>query len=156
MPVADYLAARLWQPMGAEADAAWNIDAAGQEATYCCLNAVLRDYARLGLLLAHDGLREGREIIPPGWVRAATSLDERWPHLWPRTATRSFGYGYQTWLIPDGEREFALLGAHGQGVFVDPRSKLVMAHTAVRPRARDPGFLETMALWRALVKELGD
>lgn len=52
-PVAEYLQEKIWQPIGAEADATWLVDNSGQEATYCCLNAVLRDYARLGLLLAH-------------------------------------------------------------------------------------------------------
>jgi len=54
-PVAEYLSEKIWRPMGAEADATWLIDNAGQESAYCCVNAVLRDYARLGLLLAHDG-----------------------------------------------------------------------------------------------------
>src|SRR5207245_2020648 len=49
-PVAEYLEQKIWQPMGAEADATWLVDRSGQESTYCCLNAVLRDYARLGLL----------------------------------------------------------------------------------------------------------
>jgi len=50
--------------MGAEADATWLIDNAGMESAYCCVNAVLRDYARLGLLLAHDGRLGDRQIIP--------------------------------------------------------------------------------------------
>jgi CubicO group peptidase (beta-lactamase class C family) len=155
-PVADYLAAKLWQPMGAEAEATWNIDAAGQEATYCCLNALLRDYARLGLLLAYDGARDGREIIPRDWVLAATTPSDSSPHLKPGTATRFFGYGYQTWIFPDADRQFALLGVRGQTIFVHPRSKLVLVHTAVRRQSRDPGGAETVALWRALVQVLGN
>ena len=41
----------------------------GAGATYCCLNAVLRDYARLGLLLAHDGRRR-RPADHPGGLAA--------------------------------------------------------------------------------------
>jgi CubicO group peptidase (beta-lactamase class C family) len=155
-PVADYLATRLWQPMGAEAEATWNIDATGQEATYCCLNALLRDYGRLGLLLAHDGLRDDREIIPRDWVLAATTLNDRALHLKPGIATRFYGYGYQTWLLPGDDRQFALLGVRGQSIFVHPRSKLVLVHTAVRSQWRDPGGAETIALWRALVQALGN
>jgi CubicO group peptidase (beta-lactamase class C family) len=59
-PIADYLRDRIWQPIGTEADASWAIDGTGQEVTYCCFNAVLRDYARLGRLLAYDGAWEGR------------------------------------------------------------------------------------------------
>ena len=72
-PVAQYLHEKIWEPMGAEADASWLIDAAGQEATYCCLNATLRDYARLALLLAHDGRRGDRQIIPKAWLLEATT-----------------------------------------------------------------------------------
>jgi CubicO group peptidase (beta-lactamase class C family) len=47
-----------------------------------------------------------------------------------------------------------LLGVHGQAIFVDPASRLVMVHTAVRPMAQDIGP-EAFALWQAAVAELG-
>jgi CubicO group peptidase (beta-lactamase class C family) len=43
MSLTAYLQNRIWQPMGAEADAAWGVDPAGLEVASCCLNAVLRD-----------------------------------------------------------------------------------------------------------------
>jgi CubicO group peptidase (beta-lactamase class C family) len=45
--LSDYLQENLWERIGAEADAAWVIDAQGFEVAHCCFNAVLRDYARL-------------------------------------------------------------------------------------------------------------
>ena len=60
----DYLWEKIWDPIGAEADATWVIDAQGFEVAHCFFNAVLRDYARLGRLLAHDGNWDGRQIIP--------------------------------------------------------------------------------------------
>jgi CubicO group peptidase (beta-lactamase class C family) len=155
-PVADYLQEKIWEPMGAEADATWLIDRAGQEATYCCLNAVLRDYARLGLLLAHDGHWRGRQIIPRAWIEDATRVPPDQPHLRPGTARPFFGYGYQVWIFPGERRMFALLGVRGQAIFVDPASRLVMIHTAVRKQARDPGGREAIALWQSLVPELGN
>jgi CubicO group peptidase (beta-lactamase class C family) len=154
-PVADYLREKIWEPMGAEADATWLIDRSGQEATYCCLNAVLRDYARLGLLLAHDGNWRGRQLIPRAWIEDATRVPPDQPHLRPGTARPFFGYGYQVWLFPGERRMFALLGVRGQAVFVDPASRLVMVHTAVRKQARDPGGREATALWQSLVRQLG-
>ena len=73
-PVADYLHDRIWQAIGTEADASWAIDGTGQEITYCCFNAVLRDYARFGRLLAHDGAWNGRQLIPRSWVIDATTV----------------------------------------------------------------------------------
>ena len=73
-PITAYLEEKIWQPIGAEADATWLVDRSGQEATFCCINAVLRDYARLGLLLAHDGNWRGRQLIPAAWIRDATTV----------------------------------------------------------------------------------
>jgi hypothetical protein len=50
---------------------------------------------------------------------------------------------------------FALVGAYGQAIYVDPSSRLVMVHTAVRKRVEDPGNAETFALWRSVVGQLG-
>jgi CubicO group peptidase (beta-lactamase class C family) len=153
---AEYLQSRIWQFIGAEADATWLVDRAGQEATYCCLNAVLRDYARLGLLLAHDGNWRGRQIIPAAWVMDATTVRADQPHLLPRTATPFFGYGYQTWILPGERRMFSLRGVRGQLIYVDPQSKLVMVNTSVHRRPVDiPPLREAGALWAAVVRQLG-
>jgi len=37
-PITDYLREKIWQPIGAEAEASWAVDR-GQEVTYCCFNA---------------------------------------------------------------------------------------------------------------------
>jgi CubicO group peptidase (beta-lactamase class C family) len=153
-PVADYLQEKIWEPMGAEADATWIIDRSGQEATYCCFNAVLRDYARLGLLLAHDGNWRGRQLIPAAWIEEATHVAPNQTHLRPGIATRFFGYGYQVWIFPGERWMFALQGVRGQVIFVDPASRLVMVHTAVRKQWRDPGGAEAVALWQSLVQLL--
>jgi CubicO group peptidase (beta-lactamase class C family) len=155
-PVAEYLEQKIWQPIGAEADATWLVDNSGQEATYCCLNAVLRDYARLGLLLAHDGNWRGRQIIPAAWVMEATTVRADQPHLRPGEATSVLGYGYQTWILPGERRMFLLWGVRGQRIIVDPQSKLVMVNTAVHKQPIDlPPLREMGALWSALVRQLG-
>jgi CubicO group peptidase (beta-lactamase class C family) len=144
-PIADYLSERIWQPMGAEADASWLIDRTGQEATYSSFSAVLRDYARLGMLLAQGGRIGERQVIPADWLREMTRA-----HFNSNQTGRWFGYGFQTWIFPEGDGSFALLGVRGQTIFVDPARKLVMVHTAVRADARDTGGAETTALWRSL------
>jgi CubicO group peptidase (beta-lactamase class C family) len=156
-PLTEYLSQKIWQPIGAESDASWAIDRTGQEVTFCCFNAVLRDYARLGRLLAHDGSWEGRQVIPRQWLIDATTVRPSDSYLMPGVATPFYGYGYQVWLLPGAERRFALLGIRGQMIFVDPASKLVMVHTAVREKpAGDPGNAETVALWLAATRQLGN
>jgi len=129
-PITDYLGETIWQQIGTEADASWIIDGTGQEATFCCFNAVLRDYARLGRLLAHDGAWEGRQLIPRQWLLDATTVRPTEGYLAPGVASPFFGYGYQVWIFPGEQRRFALIGFRGQMILVDPASKLVMVHTA--------------------------
>ena len=70
--VAEYLSTPIWKKLGAEADAAWDVDQTGQEITFCCMVARLRDWARPGLMLAHDGFWNGQQIVPRQWVIEAT------------------------------------------------------------------------------------
>ena len=155
-PVANYLHDRIWDAIGAEADASWSVDGTGQETTFCCFNATLRDYARLGRLLANDGAWEGRQLIPRQWLLDATTVKLTDGYLAPGIATPYFGYGYQLWLFPGEQRRFALLGIRGQMILVDPASKLVMVHTAVRRNPADPASLaEPLALWFGVLELLG-
>lgn len=148
--LSDYLAARIWQPMGAEADANWMTDTSGQELAHCCFSAVLRDWARLGLMMAHDGFWNGRQIVPKQWLIDMTTPPADF--LRPGIMTKFYGYGYQTWILPGSRRQFALLGIHGQAIFVDPAAGLVLVHTAVRLKASgDPAAAELIVLWKALV-----
>ena len=127
-PLATYLSEKIWQPMGAEANATWLLDKGGYEAAFCCLNATLRDYARFGLLLARYGELDGKQIIPAEWVKAAITPQK--PHLQVGVATPNNGYGYQTWITHRTEPRFAALGIHGQAIYVDPKSQIVVVHTA--------------------------
>ncbi len=154
MPMAEYLSSRIWSRIGTESDAGWAVDAKDQEVAMCCLSATLRDYGRLGALLAHDGAWGGQQIIPADWVRAATSVAA--PFLAPGKDAGFYGYGYQVWLLPGLRRQFVLLGIHGQAIYVDPTAKLVLVHSAVRKLpSRDPEAAELGALWRALVAQQG-
>jgi CubicO group peptidase (beta-lactamase class C family) len=133
--VSAYASEKLWQPLGAEADAAWNIDATGQEVTFAYFNAVLRDWARLGLMLAHQGTWSGKAIVPKEWVLTSTT---------PQPDSPSPTYGYHVWLAEGGR--FSLRGLRGQFVLVDPASKLVLVQTALS----SPDIIELTVLWKAV------
>jgi CubicO group peptidase (beta-lactamase class C family) len=114
----DYLREMLWERIGAEADATWVVDAEGFEVAHGFFNAVLRDYARIGCLLAYDGVWEGRQIIPAQYLIDATTTRPSDAYLAPGKAMPTFGYGYFLWLLPGARRQFALVGANGQRICV--------------------------------------
>jgi len=157
--LSSFVADRLWQPMGAEADATWTVDPGGFEYAWGNFNATLRDWGRLAMLLADDGARDGRQIIPRDYLIEATDFRRHPAAFAPGTATPYFGYGYQFWTYPGATRRFALLGVFGQSIFVDPQLRLAMVITAAQ---RDPTSIadgygaERGALWRSIVASYGN
>jgi CubicO group peptidase (beta-lactamase class C family) len=144
--LSDYASEKLWRPLGAEADATWAIDATGQEIAFAYVNAVLRDWARLGLMLAHYGTWPGQSIVPKDWLLASLAN--------PSDAGSALSkYGYQIWLSADLKR-FFLQGLRGQFVIADPETKLVLVQTSLS----SDNFLslELAALWKAARAQLGD
>jgi CubicO group peptidase (beta-lactamase class C family) len=124
--VSDYLAERLWGPMGAEADASWSLDSrrGGFEKMESGINAVARDYARFGLLFADGGMALGRQVVPAAWVAEATSA--------AAAGGPSGFYAHHWWTgaPPDGpsltEGRFMAIGKYGQFVYVAPDRDLVV------------------------------
>ncbi len=156
--LSQYLAEKLWQPMGAEADATWIKTTDGLERAAADFSAVLRDWGRLGVLLANDGQLNGQQILPKDYLLEATDWHRHPRAFAPKKATPWFGYGYQFWTFPGERRRFALIGIYGQAVYVDPELKLVLVQTAVTRNAtitRESMARELNALWQALIKAQG-
>jgi CubicO group peptidase (beta-lactamase class C family) len=120
MSVSDYMATRLWQPLGAEADAAWNLDSEGSgfEKMESGLNAVPVDFARFGQLFIHDGMWNGTRIVSKEWVRAATAADA--------SGDPADFYQYFWWIDTERRGRFYALGNFGQYIYVAPDTGTVI------------------------------
>jgi CubicO group peptidase (beta-lactamase class C family) len=156
--LSEYLTKRLWQPMGAAADATWATTKDGLESGAGSFNATLSDYGRLGVLLANDGAVGNREVIPKDYLLEATDARRQPYPFAPGLVSPYFGYGYQFWIFPGEKRRFALVGAYGQSIFVDPEQKLVMVITAAAKNAdvfKEPFGAERDAVWRGVVRANG-
>jgi CubicO group peptidase (beta-lactamase class C family) len=145
--VADFMARRLWQPLGAEADATWSLDSerSGFEKMESGLNARPVDYARFGLLFLHDGEWNGRRIVSADWVRAATAADAT-----PDTAYYH-GYRYLWWLDVERPGRFYAFGKYGQYVYVAPDADAVVVRFG---RDRGVGNVTWLATFRDVADQL--
>jgi CubicO group peptidase (beta-lactamase class C family) len=153
MSLSEFLSSRIWQKLGAEADAAWALDASGHEIAYCCFTATLRDWGRLGAMISNDGFWNGTQIVPKRWLTESTTPTKLDTVGIGQTAMR-FGYGYHLWTFNHRPGMIALRGVHGQAIYVDPASKLVLVQTAVYEApevASDSDELST--LWNAVLAE---
>jgi len=140
--LANYLAEKIWQPMGMERDAFWNTDAPGpngMEAAFTCLNATLRDFGRFGLMFLNHGKYNGKQIVPADWVDRATVAAS--PQVQPGqlVSGSTLGYGYQWWTFPD-DGAYSAEGIYFQFIFVNPKDNLVIVKTSAYDRPWDPDF----------------
>jgi CubicO group peptidase (beta-lactamase class C family) len=133
--LSDYLSEKIWAPFGMEQDASWLLGSTGHEISGCCVQASTRDFARFGAFILADGKIGGKSILPAGWIAAATSKKA--------TIGPGKGYGYQWWTYDDGS--FAAQGIFGQGIFIDPKRKLVIASNSNWPNATDNALIDARA-----------
>jgi CubicO group peptidase (beta-lactamase class C family) len=127
-PLAEYLSEKIWTPFGMEQDASWLLGSTGHEISGCCLQASTRDFARFGLFILGGAKAGGVAVVPDGWIAAATIKNAE-------IGVQGRGYGYQWWTYDDGS--YAAQGIFGQGIFIDPKRKLVIASNSNWPRATD-------------------
>lgn len=157
--LAELTAQWLWEPIGAEREAFWRIGRDGSEGASGWFNASLRDWGRLGLLLANDGRVGERQVIPREYLLDATDPARQPSAFRPGRATPYLGYGYQFWLLPLAQRSFAMQGVYGQALYVQPASGIVMVVTSAwqHPSGQQdpvPGQ-ERHALWLGVLHSLG-
>jgi CubicO group peptidase (beta-lactamase class C family) len=80
-----------------------------------------RDMARLGYLMLRNGTWDGQQIVPADWVDRSTTAYH--------PADGCHDYGYQWWILPDGEGYMAA-GLYDQRIFVLPEADMVVVITA--------------------------
>jgi CubicO group peptidase (beta-lactamase class C family) len=106
------------------------------ELTYCCFNAITRDYARLGSMLLHHGKVNNAPLIDSSFIAQATkgNLDPV--------------YGQALWIGATGKVAwYALQGTLGQYIAVVPAADLVIVRTGNKQKksvkGRIPDCLQT-------------
>ena len=148
-PLATYLSEKIWVPAGMEQQATWLLSKTGQEISGCCVQATARDFARFGQFILNGAKVNGQTIVPDGWLAEATKRQV--PIDVPDR-----GYGYFWWTYDDGS--FTARGIFGQGIFIDPKRKLVIVSNANwAGGARDPVAMPAReAFYKAVQKAVDD
>lgn len=137
--LADAFSERVWQKVGADFNATWNVDrVGGHEKAFCCFNATARDYARVGLAL----MTGEPKIASTSWKARlstpAVTLDYGW------------GYGAQMWHPYPGIN--LMLGLHGQYIYQDALHDTIIVKLSDMPTSAD-GISSKVA---AVLKEISE
>jgi CubicO group peptidase (beta-lactamase class C family) len=123
MTVEEYLTPRLFEPLGLD-NRIWGKSPEGVNMGDGGLEITTEELAQFGLLYLQNGQWDGKQIVPPDWVTAATSKQISNGN---DNGNWNYGYGYQFWRSPVG---FRADGSLGQYSFVLPDQETVLAVTS--------------------------
>jgi CubicO group peptidase (beta-lactamase class C family) len=135
MSVSEFLQTRIWQRVGMEYAASWDLDSphSGFEQMQGGLSARAIDLAKFGCLYLHEGIWEGQTILPSDWVAASTqeSLSSVREDYYPKDrggVPDDMYYQYMWWGIrrTNEEGDFYAMGRDGQLIYVSPSRNLVI------------------------------
>ena len=133
--IAELMQRWIWEPAGMETDAYWICDPSGRELALSGLCATLRDYARLGLILLHDGEWNGNQITPASFSYRLSHPDDG---LFSMPGHED--YPLVVWnqgFIPNSLQaqagDYMAAGSYGQLIYVNPETRTVVAHQGIDP-----------------------
>lgn len=150
----DLMREKLWLPLGAVSEASVSVDMEGTARTAGGISVTPRDLARVGEMMRQGGMANGRRIVPEAWVRDTVATGgnaEAWQRgtmlpLFPNGRYRN--KWYQTGAAGGA---YCGIGIHGQWLYVDPGSEVVIAKMSSQPEpVDDPLDIETVAFLEAL------
>lgn len=122
MSTLDYARKHLLDPLGIK-EAVWPTDPQGRNTGWGNLHLLPRDFAKIGYLYLHEGVWEGKQVIPKAWVRESITQKVE--------ARKDTGYGYGWWIYDKRQpRMFEANGRGGQRVSVIPEKDAIVVFTA--------------------------
>ncbi|MBO9730509.1 MAG: serine hydrolase [Chitinophaga sp.] len=154
-----YFQEKIWQHIGAEADASWSMDshASGFAKMESGFNARAMDFVRFGAMCLENGVVNGRQVIPAAWMAESVRppdhqadtqkyLSRLSPPLCKWAASPSGYYKYLWWGYQADPHNFDYfaLGAKGQFIYISPRKQAVVVRFGKRWGKTDwwPGILK--------------
>ena len=136
---AELLSERIWQKLGTEEDAYFSTDSMGTSVAGGGLNTTLRDLARVGEMFRLNGKYNGQQIVPASVV-ADIRHGANKENFAKAGYTTLPGWTYRNmwWIAPAEQGVMTMRGIHGQTLWIDSKSDMVIARYASNPVAANP------------------
>ncbi|AZO02828.1 MULTISPECIES: serine hydrolase [unclassified Mesorhizobium] len=152
--VSQLLSEKLWLPLGAASEMSVTVDMEGTARTAGGMSMTPRDLARIGEMMRQGGTANGRRIVPEAWVRDTVATGGSF-EAWQR--------GTMAFLFPKGRYRnkwyqtghdsgaFCGIGIHGQWLYVNPKTEVVIAKMSSQPEPVDDRLdLDLVSFFEAL------
>lgn len=135
----EYLKPRLLDPLGIK-DVIWEMDNDGYNMGNGGSHMKTSDMAKMGLFLLNKGKWDGKQLLDPAWIEAATT-----PHIfqhpeWTQEQLENAkddgaqGYGYQIWM--GRKNSYRAIGGQNQLIMVIPEYDFILVcHSSIGDEA---------------------
>jgi CubicO group peptidase (beta-lactamase class C family) len=128
LSIAEFTETYLWRGIGAQSDAVWLTDSVGVEDVSSSFSASLRDWGRLGLLVAQSGALGGQQVIKSQWFQECRTHRPSEAFL-RRGRIQGYSQGYKFFLHHPGDDGKLLRfgGDFGQSIYTDSGTGTTLA-----------------------------
>src|SRR5258708_607069 len=150
-PLADYLTEKIWSRWGMESDAKWWLESSnGMGLGGSGIEATMRDFGRIGLLILANGVIDGHRLVPEGWFAEAGS---------PKViGGKAISHGHLWWNFskcrPLHDGAFQAIGIFGQHMYINRRENLVIVVLSARPKPTGSDVINDADFFAAVAKAL--
>lgn len=140
LPFAKLMTDLVWRPLGAETDAHVTVDRAGAARSAGGICVTLRDLARFGEMVRNFGRAGDRQVAPRSWIEDIINNGDRRAWLATETAAKFLPHGRyrsQWYMVGNDSGAYCAIGIHGQWIYIDPKSDMVIAKMSSQPLPLD-------------------
>jgi CubicO group peptidase (beta-lactamase class C family) len=130
-PLANITEQKLWHRLGAKDDATWLTDSKGFTFSGAGFSASLRDWARIGLLVAQNGIVDGQQVVPKTWLDATSRHDDIENAVRFNVARPQRGYKNFFWHHSRDGQMLRMAGNHAQNILIYKKSGTTLVQTSV-------------------------
>lgn len=134
--LAELVSEKIWQPLGANYDAYYQLDPSGIAFAGGGLNLNLRDMALFGEMMRNGGKINGKQVIPAAAAetiakggssaeyKAAFAKGGEYPKL------EDWSYHDMWWITNNPHGAYMARGVYGQAIYIDPAAEMVIVRFA--------------------------
>lgn len=166
---ADYVGKQLLQPIGAQGGTVYINRPGGLAHSGCCMMLPAESFIRMGMLMAQDGMWDGKRILAEGWVAETlkpSPANPRWGlHMW-------LGKPYQQRVrfFPERSQPIGVLhsepyaaddlflwdGSGNQAMWIVPSRQLVVLRfgNTPKPKYGQPGEWDNSLIPNTVIRGL--
>ncbi len=141
---ANLVSEHIWKPLGTEFDGYMTVDRFGAPRAAGGFCITIRDMARLAQMVLNNGRVGNKQIVPKYWLDDIHQNGD--PTAWQRGTSILFPNGnYRSYWYQTGNKNnaFCGIGIHGQWIYCDPVTNVVIVRQASQGIAVDDAYDHT-------------